>query len=76
MLSWMYAYILISKGVTFYFVITEVISSLVFVCLSYLLIGIYGVEGVTIAYFINYLVYLIMILFVLHLTLKEKDGFK
>ena len=76
MLSWMYAYILISKGVTFYFVITEVISSLVFICLSYFLIGIYGVEGVTIAYFINYLVYLIMILFVLHLNFKGKDSFK
>ncbi|MDX7817728.1 O-antigen translocase [Aeromonas caviae] len=55
--SWLYAYPMLSRGATKWFIVTEVIFSLSFVGLSYLFISYVGIEGVTMAYFLNYSAY-------------------
>lgn len=60
-LSWLFAYVMLAKGTIKWFVSTEVICTLTFVALSYFLIPIYQLNGVTIAYAINYFMYLCLI---------------
>ncbi|WP_318435529.1 O-antigen translocase [Photobacterium leiognathi] len=60
--SWLYAYPMISRGATKWFVCSEIIFSLLFVIFSYLFIPYFGVQGVPIAYLINYILYLLFII--------------
>lgn len=60
--SWLYAYPMISRGATKWFVCSEIIFSLLFVIFSYLFIPYFGVKGVPIAYLINYILYFIFII--------------
>lgn len=55
--SWLYAYPMISRGATRYFILSEIIFSFVFVCLGYVLIAHYGVLGAIYSYVITYLMY-------------------
>jgi PST family polysaccharide transporter len=55
--SWLLSYLMLSKAMLKAFVITEVIFSLTFVMLSMRLVQMFGVEGVPIAYTLNYLAY-------------------
>ncbi|MGL6004912.1 O-antigen translocase [Aeromonas sobria] len=58
--SWLYAYPMLSRGATKWFIGTEVFFSLSFVSLSYLLISSIGLKGVTFAYLANYSVYFLI----------------
>lgn len=60
--SWLYAYPLLSRGVTRWFIGSEITFSLIFVFLGHVLIPIYGLFGANIAYAGTYLFYLIFIL--------------
>ncbi|AVI67194.1 O-antigen flippase [Shewanella sp. WE21] len=60
--SWLYAYPMLSRGATKWFIGTEIIFSLLFVALAYLLIPIWGVKGAPVAYLVNYSLCLIYIL--------------
>ncbi len=60
-LSWLYAYPMISRGAAKWFISTEIIFSSSFVFLSYILISKLGIEGVTWAYLLNYIIYFIFI---------------
>lgn len=55
--SWLYAYPMLSRGATKWFIGTEVVFSLSFVGLTLLFVSYAGIKGVTIAYLINYLIY-------------------
>lgn len=57
--SWLYAYVMISKGMTQLFVISEVLFSLLFITFSLVFIRCYGLIGVTYAYCLNYFIYLV-----------------
>lgn len=59
--SWLYAYPMLSRGATKWFVTSEVLFSVSFVILSYFFISSYGVHGANYAYFLNYLFYLIFV---------------
>ncbi|MFM5029588.1 O-antigen translocase [Aeromonas rivipollensis] len=59
--SWLYAYPMLSRGATKWFIVTEVVFSLSFVGLTQLLVGYYGIKGVTIAYLVNYTIYFLII---------------
>lgn len=61
--SWLYAYVMLSRGATKLFISTEVIFSLLFVVLSYVGVTFYGLEGVNIAYAVNYALYFIFVFF-------------
>jgi PST family polysaccharide transporter len=55
--SWILAYIMLGRAMVKVFVITEIAFSISFVVLSWLLIGIFGLVGVSMAYAINYCCY-------------------
>lgn len=63
--SWILAYLMLGKAMVKLFISTEIIFSLSFVLLTYLLTSMFGIEGVTIAYAINYFFYWIALAFVL-----------
>ncbi|MTC30470.1 oligosaccharide flippase family protein [Providencia alcalifaciens] len=69
--SWLLAYIMLAKSMTKLFIISEIFFSLSLIILSYLLISKYGTIGATYAYCINYIIYLVFIIF--FITKKLKD---
>ncbi|QPF32215.1 O-antigen translocase [Acinetobacter lwoffii] len=63
--SWILAYLMLSKAMTKLFVTTEIIFSLSLILLTYIFTQVFGFEGVSIAYLVNYALYwLIMCVFV------------
>lgn len=52
--SWLYAYPMLSRGATKWFVGTEIIFSLSFVALTYFFVSEMGLKGATLAYLVNY----------------------
>lgn len=61
--AWLYAYPMLSRGATKWFICTEIIFSITFVILTYELVKIHGVMGANMAYVINYTVYLFLVFF-------------
>lgn len=59
--SWLYAYPMLSRGATKWFMGTEIIFSLSLVALSYVFIGQFGIKGAVLAYLVNYCIYFIII---------------
>lgn len=59
--SWLYAYPMLSRGATKWFVGTEIIFSLSFVALTYLFVSNMGLKGATVAYLVNYSIYFLTI---------------
>ena len=55
--SWVLGYIMLGRAMVKVFVITEIVFSISFVLLSWLLVGIFGLVGVSMAYAINYCLY-------------------
>lgn len=55
--SWVLAYIMFGRAMVRVFVITELTFSMSFVLLSWLLVGYFGLVGVSMAYAINYSLY-------------------
>jgi O-antigen/teichoic acid export membrane protein len=60
-LSWLYAYPMLSRGATKWFMGTEIAFSICFVLLAYFFVAKYGVHGANIAYTLNYFLYLIFL---------------
>ncbi|OUS52099.1 hypothetical protein BM607_012870 [Shewanella sp. SACH] len=52
--SWLYAYPMLSRGATKWFMGTEIVFSFSFVALTYLFVANMGLKGATIAYLVNY----------------------
>lgn len=61
-LSFLYAYPMLSRGATKWFMGTEMVFSISFVLLAYIFVAKYGVNGANIAYTLNYFLYLIFML--------------
>ena len=60
-LSWLYAYPMLSHGATRWYMGTEMVFSATFVMFSYVLAVRYGVDGVNMAYALNYSLCLIFV---------------
>jgi len=58
--AWLYAYPMISRGATKWFVTTEILFSMMFVLLAWLLVREHGTQGANVAYLINYILYFIV----------------
>jgi PST family polysaccharide transporter len=67
--SWLISFIMIAKAMTRLYILSEIFFAWSFVGLTIVFIDIYGLIGVTIAFMVNYLVYLIFVYF------KMKDLF-
>jgi len=63
LMSMVVAYQFIAKKLVRTFIFTELLSLGLFFAFSYYLVNIYGVEGVTIAHFIRYVIYFVVVLF-------------
>lgn len=72
-IAWLYAYSMLSHGATKWFVATEVIFSLSFVLLAFLLVNKYGVNGANWAYALNYVLYFIALLLIIPHMLKSRN---
>ena len=57
------AYQFIAKKLVKTFIFTEIISMVLFFLFSYFLVGDYGVEGVTVAHLLRYLIYFVIVIF-------------
>lgn len=71
--SWILAYLMLSKAMTKLFVLTEIIFTLSFVCLTYICTQIFGFEGVSLAYLLNYAVYWFVMSFLIFRKLADKE---
>ena len=60
-LAWLYAFPMLSHGATKWFVATEVLFSLSFILLAFLLVNEYGVNGANFAYALSYIFYFLYI---------------
>lgn len=61
MTSWLYAFPMLSRGATKWFISTELVFSLSFVVLSILFVNLFQTIGVCVAYLVNYTVYLVFV---------------
>lgn len=55
--SWLYAYPMLSRGRAKWYMVTEISFSLLFVIISYMLIIAVGLSGATLGYLVNYSLY-------------------
>ena len=62
--AWLLAFNMIAKSMTKTFIATEIISSLTFVGLALYFVNINGVIGITQAYMINYIIYLLIMVLI------------
>lgn len=63
--SWLLGFIMISKALTKTFIITEILFSVSFVILSFILMDKFGLVGTTYAFCINYALYWLMMWFLM-----------
>jgi PST family polysaccharide transporter len=71
--SWVLSYIMIGRKMVKYYILTELIFSILFILLVKIFINQYGLQGATMAYFANYLIYWIVIAILINKSLKIKD---
>lgn len=72
MASWILAYLMLAKSMTKLFIITEIGSTLLYVIFGYVCVYYFGVKGISIAFAINYFLYLITMLYVFRRLLIGK----
>lgn len=60
-LSWLYAFPMLSRGATRWFIVTEVLFATTFPLMTWLLVPHFGVQGANIAYTANYLLYFALV---------------
>ena len=70
--SWLLAYLMVAKSMTFIYIISEITFTCTLIILSTIMIDSYGIIGATYAYAINYQLYLIFSFFIF-LRLKWKN---
>lgn len=61
--SWLLAFLMVAKAKTMAFIVCEIVFSLSFVGLGFLFMQRTGTVGITQAYMINYIIYLLMMIF-------------
>jgi len=68
--SWLLSYVILAKSMTKVFVYTEIIFTTLFVVLSILFMEYFGLIGVTYAYSLNYIFYLLTMIFIYRRNFK------
>lgn len=72
--SWVLAYVMLGRSMVKVFVISEIIFSLSFVLLSWVLIDYFGLVGVSMAYAMNYLLYWGVMAYLIRNEMKQMKG--
>ena len=70
--SWLYAYPMISRGATKWFVSSEVFFAGSLVLLTSALVPHFETNGANIAYAINYIIYLVFVFFAMKYIIRDK----
>ena len=70
--SWILAYLMLSKAMTKLYITTEIVFSFSLVGLTYINTKVFGFEGVSIAYLINYLLYWAVLSLIIFKKLKKR----
>jgi len=71
--SWILAYILIGRAMVKIYIVTEIIFSVLFFLVSWWLVGIFGLVGVSIAYVVNYTLYWVGMIYVVNREIKTME---
>lgn len=71
--SWILAYLMLSKAMTKLYISTEIIFTLSLIALTYVCTQLFGFEGVSMAHFINYGMYWVVISFFIFKSLKQRE---
>lgn len=71
--GWLLAFNMIAKSMTKTFIATEIIASLTFVLLALYFVNINGVVGITQAYMINYIIYLLIMLLIFRKLIFDRE---
>jgi PST family polysaccharide transporter len=71
-ISWLYAYPMLAKKATKYFIGTEIFFGFTWVLLSIFFINKHGVSGANIAYAVNYFFYFLFVFFNLKRVISLK----
>lgn len=64
MSSWILGYLLLAKSMTKLFIITEIFFSFLYVVFGFLFVEYFGIVGITIAFAVNYFLYLLYMIIV------------
>lgn len=64
MAAWLFGYIIIAKSMTKLYIISEVFFTISYIILGYLCVSTFGFQGISIAFALNYLMFLILMLVV------------
>ncbi len=72
MSGWVLGYLMVAKAMTRVYIFMEVLNYALFVILSHILIGYYGVRGTTIAYALGHFVYLVGMFIIFRKLLSRK----
>ncbi len=62
--SWVLGYLMLAKAMTKIFIATEILFSLSYVFLGYLFVRVFKLQGITIAFALNYICYLVIMILV------------
>lgn len=71
--SWVLSFILLGRALARQFIITEIFFSISFVLLCFLLIKIYGLIGIGMAYAINYFIYLVCMAYLVSNEIRRME---
>ena len=69
--SWILAYVMLGRAMVKIFVITEILFSILFVLFSWVLVDIFGLVGVSMAYAANYSLYWICMAYLMRNEIKK-----
>ena len=69
--AWVLSYVMLGRAMVKSYVYTEIIFSAIFVILTIILVEKYGLAGVTIAYMLNYFLYLIVMFYIIKNELQK-----
>lgn len=73
MAAWILGYLMLAKAMTKVFIITEILFSISYVILGYICISYFKLNGITLAFAINYFIYLITMIVLFRKLLFAKN---
>ncbi len=74
MAAWVLAYLMLAKALTKLFIITEIVFSISYIIIGYFCLRYYGLQGISIAFGVNYFIYLITMLIIFRKLIFNQNG--
>ncbi|WP_340609348.1 O-antigen translocase [Xenorhabdus bharatensis] len=71
--SWLLSYIMLAKAMTKIFIFTEIIFGILFLIASYYLVDKYGLIGMSYAYFMQYFMYFLCMVYIMYFYLRRNQ---